>query len=244
MATTSPDNIWSPDSGDDYALTVDLAAMADTVQDAITNVRTTGSYRAGLESGRVSTPSPFSGLLYFSTDTGRLWRYNGTTWLPQTSGLVLIQTLTFSAASTVVFTGFTSQFDNYLAKFDMNSSGTAGGTVRMRSGGTDNATANYSAQQQFDRGTTHTAVMQSALTSLPLVPVAGAEITSDIDFSGPNLARVTRMAVSSDIWVAPNDGTKATVSGRFNAATVFDGFSFTPSAGTVTGTLSVYGYAK
>lgn len=39
MATTSPDNIWSPDSGDDYALTVDLAAMADTVQDAITDVR-------------------------------------------------------------------------------------------------------------------------------------------------------------------------------------------------------------
>lgn len=38
MATTSPDNIWTPDSGDDYALTVDLAAMADTVQDALNNV--------------------------------------------------------------------------------------------------------------------------------------------------------------------------------------------------------------
>lgn len=35
MATTSPDNIWTPDAGDDYALTVDLAAMADTVQDAL-----------------------------------------------------------------------------------------------------------------------------------------------------------------------------------------------------------------
>lgn len=38
MATTSPDNIWTPDSGDDYALTVDLAAMADTVQDALNEV--------------------------------------------------------------------------------------------------------------------------------------------------------------------------------------------------------------
>jgi hypothetical protein len=37
MATTTPDNIWTPDSGDDYALTVDLAAMADTIQDALIN---------------------------------------------------------------------------------------------------------------------------------------------------------------------------------------------------------------
>jgi hypothetical protein len=35
MATTSPDNIWTPDSGDDYALTTDLAAMADTIQAAL-----------------------------------------------------------------------------------------------------------------------------------------------------------------------------------------------------------------
>lgn len=39
MATTSPDNIWTPDAGDDYALTTDLAAMADTIQDAISDVR-------------------------------------------------------------------------------------------------------------------------------------------------------------------------------------------------------------
>lgn len=39
MATTSPDNIWTPDAGDDYALTTDLAATADTVQDALNTVR-------------------------------------------------------------------------------------------------------------------------------------------------------------------------------------------------------------
>lgn len=38
MATTSPDNIWTPDAGDDYALTVDLAATADTVQDALNGI--------------------------------------------------------------------------------------------------------------------------------------------------------------------------------------------------------------
>lgn len=36
MATTSPDDIWSPDAPNPYQLTTDLAAMADSVQDAIT----------------------------------------------------------------------------------------------------------------------------------------------------------------------------------------------------------------
>lgn len=40
MATTSPDNIWTPDAGDDYALTTDLAATADTIQAALNTVRT------------------------------------------------------------------------------------------------------------------------------------------------------------------------------------------------------------
>lgn len=39
MPVTSPDNIWTPDSGDDYALTVDLARTADDVQDALNTVR-------------------------------------------------------------------------------------------------------------------------------------------------------------------------------------------------------------
>jgi len=39
MATTSPDNLWTPDAGDDYALTVDLAAFADTVQNALNSFR-------------------------------------------------------------------------------------------------------------------------------------------------------------------------------------------------------------
>lgn len=46
MATTSPDDIWTPDSGDDYALTTDLAAMADTIQDALNNKRSDQRYFA------------------------------------------------------------------------------------------------------------------------------------------------------------------------------------------------------
>lgn len=62
MATTSPDNIWTPDSGDDYALTVDLAATADTVQDALTSLRDT--VQAALD----AMPFVQSGSISFSGD--------------------------------------------------------------------------------------------------------------------------------------------------------------------------------
>lgn len=79
MATTSPDNIWSPDSGDDYALTVDLAAMADTVQDALNTVKTyrplTNTERLALTGGDL-----FEGLIVYTTDTNALWKYDGSAW--------------------------------------------------------------------------------------------------------------------------------------------------------------------
>lgn len=83
MAVTSPDNIWTPDAGDDYALTVDLAAMADTVQDALNTVKT---YRVGTNAERIALTGAdlFEGLSFYATDTNALWRYNGTAWEPRT----------------------------------------------------------------------------------------------------------------------------------------------------------------
>lgn len=79
MATTSPDNIWTPDAGDDYALTTDLAAMADTVQDAITANRVD---LLGLDSARPANGAPglINGMTWYSTDTKTTWRYDGSIW--------------------------------------------------------------------------------------------------------------------------------------------------------------------
>lgn len=79
MAVTSPDNIWTPDAGDDYALSTDLAAMADTVQDAITANKVN---LAGLDAARPANgyPGLTAGMSWYSTDTGITWRYSGSTW--------------------------------------------------------------------------------------------------------------------------------------------------------------------
>lgn len=74
MATTSPDNIWTPDSGDDYALTVDLARMADDVQDALNRtqrVRTGTGDPSGVAS---------EGDGWFSTTNRYFWRYIDGAW--------------------------------------------------------------------------------------------------------------------------------------------------------------------
>lgn len=82
MATTSPDNIWTPDAGDDYALTTDLAAMADTIQDAFTarpkNYRTgiTNAQRIALSGGDL-----FEGLRVHTSDTRQDWLYTNSAWI-------------------------------------------------------------------------------------------------------------------------------------------------------------------
>lgn len=81
MATTSPDNIWTPDSGDDYALTVDLARMADDIQDAL-NSRAARNPAAlvGLNKGTTVVPSGGFASLNTSSGVGTNLRNNGFTY--------------------------------------------------------------------------------------------------------------------------------------------------------------------
>lgn len=84
MATTSPDNLWSPDAVDDYALTTDLAAMQDTVQDALTGIRGGLAYRADLtDAQRIALTGGqlFEGLRVRTTDTKIDWLYTASTWV-------------------------------------------------------------------------------------------------------------------------------------------------------------------
>lgn len=82
MATTTPDNIFSPDAGDDYALTTDLAALTDTVQDAITAWKNYGIGTDAQRSALTGTSNPplKEGLQWYSTDTNLRWWYDGSAW--------------------------------------------------------------------------------------------------------------------------------------------------------------------
>ena len=100
MAVTTPDNIVTPDDGDDYALVQDLGAMADSVQEAITDWK---NYGIGTDADRLaltgsSNPPLKDGLRWYSTDTGVVYLYAGSTWVPVGSE---------EQSFTPVFTGIT-----------------------------------------------------------------------------------------------------------------------------------------
>lgn len=78
MATTTPDNIWTPDSGDDYALTTDLATTADTIQAALTDIRGKNGMLYGVLAGRPT--SGVAGRFYSASNTGTIYYDDGSAW--------------------------------------------------------------------------------------------------------------------------------------------------------------------
>jgi len=85
VATTSPDNIWTPDAGDDYALTTDLAAMADTIQEALSDSKNYVPETNALRLARTGSDL-FEGLVVWTTDTKILWRYTSGAWVRSLPG--------------------------------------------------------------------------------------------------------------------------------------------------------------
>jgi len=82
MATTVPDGIWSPDDSTAYNPPIDLAAMADTIQGALNDVRSEIAYEVGADAGRLSIPPGelFDGLRWYSSDTNLEWLYASGIW--------------------------------------------------------------------------------------------------------------------------------------------------------------------
>lgn len=80
MATTSPDNLLTPDAGDQYALVQDLGLLADSVQDAL-NLRANAVIGTVAERG--SFANPVAGMLWQDTDGIKMiWRYDSGSWVP------------------------------------------------------------------------------------------------------------------------------------------------------------------
>jgi hypothetical protein len=69
--------------------------------------------------------------------------------------------------------------------------------------------------------------------------------TMEILFNSPALAAQTH-AIARGLARRSSDGTPLlrTASAAHNLATAYDGFTFYPAAGTITGTVRVYGYTN
>ena len=173
----------------------------------------------------------------------------GTDWGASGGGLVKITTQSFSAASTVsVNNCFTSTYDNYRVVGSVTGASVAVLRFRLRAGGSDNSASSYD-----------TAVWRMAANNTTATWASGTTTSSDIlsmdsgypphtvqmDVIAPYLASYTRCAWSGACGLSGVSGT-AMFSGALGHYVTgqFDGFTIYPSTGTITGTLTVYGYTK
>jgi hypothetical protein len=115
----------------------------------------------------------------------------------------------------------------------------------MRLSGTDTAGSSYSTQRAEASGGTATGATNQSTSAFytGYAPVT-FEANANYDIFAPNKAIQTtvigsaiRFANLSSLWIQ-------TVAGKLTATTQFDGLSLVVNSGTITGTITVYGYAK
>lgn len=160
-------------------------------------------------------------------------------------GLVLIGTTSFSAASAVNINDvFSSTYDNYRIVCNFTPSDNGDLNFRYRVSGADNTTSNYYYQGIDIAGTSSTPFRLGAQTNGRLAAAqTNVENSFSADMFAPNLTRKKRTNSYAGRETNSSPGI-VFLSTTFDATTSFTGFSLYNNNGTITGTVSVYGYAK
>tara|TARA_R110000823_G_scaffold298219_1_gene418509 strand:- start:62 stop:409 length:348 start_codon:yes stop_codon:yes gene_type:complete len=111
--------------------------------------------------------------------------------------------------------------------------------MRLRVGGVDASSADY----DYIRVFVYAAGTVAGARSLSVTSFFGGYFptvligTCSADIFGPNLTASTQYSA-----ICGSAQELGTVMGELDLATSYDGLTLTPSAGTITGTLRIYGY--
>jgi len=191
--------------------------------------------------------------MIYETDTDLTYIYGGSAWQQVSggtavgnSGLVYITQHSFTAVTTASINNcFTNTYNSYRILFTLNGS-TAGSFARfrLRVGGVDAAGSNY-----YRYGTTVAWNVANATYNgggeQSFVPVGewGANLVSQcvMDIHDPQTTNRTNWSSNTN---NTGGGAAYSMNGVIDLTTAYDGFSVISNAGTMTGTICVYGYRK
>jgi hypothetical protein len=201
-------------------------------------------------SSAIGTANFEEGMVSYLTDTDKVEAYNGTNWVSvaptTTQGLTLINTTSFSAVASQSFNDvFSATYDYYRVLINLVASTSANINFRFRVGGTDNTAVGYLSSTVFARtNVTESFQSSNGQQNLYLIGVNTANKASIVmDIGRPFVAELTRITTA----VGMQDATEVYHgSGGLlhNVSSSFDGFSIFPSTGTISGSVSIYGYSK
>jgi hypothetical protein len=193
--------------------------------------------------------------------TSTLQVYTGSAWVPASSaGLIpMVPTsvavgsgtgtantlgqVTFSGVSSVSLNGvFTSSYKNYQIVCAYVPSTTVNTSMRLRAAGSDNSTASSYVNQIIYASSTSVLAERTTLSYWGPNFASGSNLVNA--FTGtifqPQLAAATGLLVQA---LSTSGNAYAWNSyATHNQTTAYDGFTIYPDTGTLTGTISVYGY--
>lgn len=159
------------------------------------------------------------------------------------TGLVFLNTATFSAVSSQSITSiFSSSFDNYKVIIDFVASTSTVLNLRLRTT-SDDTNSLYQRQYATFSGTTAAYARTANDNTWAIQLIDTPRNNYHIEIGNPNLATQTSMFCFANR--AYNNSASNDMLFNFgghNSTTQFTGFTIYPSAGTITGTVSVYGY--
>jgi len=193
--------------------------------------------------GSLALPQNAGGTLYFTSAGVSI--FFPTVAISGTSGLVLINTTTLSAVSSQSFNDvFSATYNNYYIQMSLDGSTTAQDVnFRLRVASVDNSSANYNRSALFQSSTTVTGQLLTAQTSW--AGVGGAISTqrqySDLTVFNPFATQITG-AIGNGQELPSGNITQYRRMFGTTVTTSYTGFTIFPVSGTMSGTVSVYGY--
>ena len=209
-------------------------------------------------SSAIGTANFEEGMLTYLTDVDKLQVYTGSSFqdvyppAATSQGMTLINTTSFSGvASQSVNNVFSSTYDAYRIQVLFTSTAFTDGNLRlrMRVSGADDTTSNYYTQVTGFTDFNNTDNFRESNQTSFFVGATDAGNTGGqyhfkLDLFNPFVSSQTTNTGQSDTI----NGSAAVVlynfGHLFNATTSFTGFTFFPSGGTMTGSVSTYGYNK
>ena len=155
--------------------------------------------------------------------------------------------VTFSGVSSISLNGiFSATYQCYLVTYSGGGSAAPGTAcnLRLRASGTDASGANYFFQRSTFYGSTAAAARSTSQTSINCGFWDSINtLTATCDINNPFLAANTLFMSTSGCNA--DTGNNAQLDGTYgahNLSTSYDGLTFLPASGTITGTIRVYGY--
>lgn len=176
-----------------------------------------------------------------STSTGLKWA------TPSAGALVLTGSADFTTSSAVNINNcFSATYLNYLVLINITavSATDMDLAVRLRASGTDNTTTNYFDNTYQNNGSSAGGNRVNSATSWNFGNMASSkanQLATQATFYDPFEARTTKVLSHSNRWNS-SDNNQFIMANEHRVSSSFDGVSFIPGSGTISGKIRIYGY--